>query len=195
MAGRTTARRRKIFPHLNDDEKKTHDASGSANADSGEVNSVASDKAIHNINTPPPKKGSTHASAAKKNITSWKSLDSIHGSTHHLLPLPLVYVVLVCSGLFWITSFRDVMATGKPILDRLGALWGQDDADSLFLVRFPHDDVLGVWLCVIRLPDQPNVTFHALTNMHTSNTPNLQIGSTIPAAGNPNRVAFPPSFP
>ncbi|KAL3822382.1 hypothetical protein ACHAXA_010860, partial [Cyclostephanos tholiformis] len=133
MAGRTTARRRKIFPHLNDDEKKTHDASGSANADSGKVNSVASDKAIHNINTPPPKKGSTHASAAKKNITSSKSLDSIHGSTHHLLPLPLVYVVLVCSGLFWITSFRDVMATGKPILDRLGALWGQDDADSLFL--------------------------------------------------------------
>ena len=36
-------------------------------------------------------------------------------------------------------SFRDVMATGKPILDRLAVLWGQDDADARFLVRSFHD--------------------------------------------------------
>ena len=57
-------------------------------------------------------------------------------SHHHLLPLPLVLTVLVCSGFFWMSCFRDVMATGKPILDKLGVLWGQDDADSNLLVSF-----------------------------------------------------------
>jgi len=35
---------------------------------------------------------------------------------------------------FWIASFRDVMATGKPILDKFGRVWGQDNADSNYLV-------------------------------------------------------------
>jgi hypothetical protein len=34
----------------------------------------------------------------------------------HLAPLPLVLVVLVCSGFLWMLAFRDVMATGRPIL-------------------------------------------------------------------------------
>jgi hypothetical protein len=43
--------------------------------------------------------------------------------------------VILCSGLFWISSFRDMMATGKPILDGLGGmLWGQDDGDANLLV-------------------------------------------------------------
>jgi len=50
-----------------------------------------------------------------------------------LIPLPLVFTVILCSGLFWISSFRDALATGKPILDMLGILWGQDDADANLL--------------------------------------------------------------
>ncbi len=146
MAGGTIARRRKIFHHLNDDEKKAAEASGSANnADGGKgnggANGNASDEANVPKNAPPPRKSSIHPSAARKSSTppsrmSPPDVTTNGGSTHHLLPLPLVYVVLVCSGLFWISSFRDVMATGKPILDRLAFLWGQDDADYLFLVRF-----------------------------------------------------------
>jgi len=52
---------------------------------------------------------------------------------NHLLPLPLVLAVLVCSGFFWVASLRDVMATGKPILDKFGILWRQDDADANYL--------------------------------------------------------------
>ena len=37
-------------------------------------------------------------------------------SVDHLLPLPLVMITLLCSGLFWVTSFRDAFATGQPLL-------------------------------------------------------------------------------
>ena len=40
----------------------------------------------------------------------------------HLAPLPLVMIVLLCSGALWVLSFRDVMATGRPIAG------GMDDA-------------------------------------------------------------------
>mmetsp|Transcript_25960 Transcript_25960/g.52658 ORF Transcript_25960/g.52658 Transcript_25960/m.52658 type:complete len:110 (-) Transcript_25960:92-421(-) len=33
----------------------------------------------------------------------------------HLAPLPLVMIVLVCSGIMWVMAFRDVMATGRSI--------------------------------------------------------------------------------
>ena len=111
-------------------------------------------------------------------------------ATQHLPPLPLVVTVLLCSGFFWMSSFRDAMATGKPILDRLGLLWGQDDADQHWLVR-----AVMVW-------------FHGSDSHHMeltrlslsgccSNTPNPPIGTmTIPTMdGNPNRVVFLPSFP
>ena len=187
--GGATSRRRKIFPHLKDDDKKppsAPEASGSANGDSGKANGDASDETNAYVNSK-QKKGSSHPSAAKKNLTSSKSSDSINGSIHHLLPLPLVLTVLVCSGLFWLSSFRDVMATGKPILDSLAVLWGQDDADARFLVRSFHDFLPAPINYHLPRPHE------RITNI--SNTPNLRIGSTIPAAGNPNRVAFPPSLP
>ena len=40
----------------------------------------------------------------------------------HLAPLPLVMMVLLCSGALWVLSFRDVMATGRSIAG------GMDDA-------------------------------------------------------------------
>uniref|UniRef100_A0A6U3QH34 Uncharacterized protein n=1 Tax=Ditylum brightwellii TaxID=49249 RepID=A0A6U3QH34_9STRA len=44
----------------------------------------------------------------------------------YLAPLPLVMIVLLCSGFLWMLAFRDVMATGRPIL---GAM---DEAMLLF---------------------------------------------------------------
>lgn len=44
----------------------------------------------------------------------------------HLPPAPLLYTVLVCSGILWMLAFRDLFATGKPIL---GAM---DDAIQHF---------------------------------------------------------------
>ncbi|KAL3791856.1 hypothetical protein ACHAW5_002907 [Stephanodiscus triporus] len=132
MAGATTTRRRKIFPHLKEEDKtppSVPEASKSAKGDSSKANGDATNA----YNNSKQKEGPKHPSAAKKKPISSKSSDSIHGSVHHLLPLPLVLTVLVCSGLFWIASFRDVMATGKPILDSFAVLWGQDDADSHFL--------------------------------------------------------------
>lgn len=37
----------------------------------------------------------------------------------YLIPLPLVMIVLVCSGVCWTLSFRDLMATGRPILGEM----------------------------------------------------------------------------
>jgi len=182
MAGATTTRRRKIFPHLKEEDKtppSVPEASKSAKGDSSKANGDATNA----YNNSKQKEGPKHPSAAKKKPISSKSSDSIHGSVHHLLPLPLVLTVLVCSGLFWIASFRDVMATGKPILDSFAVLWGQDDADSHFLVRLL---LLAPTKWHFPRSDQPLI--------HISNTPNLRIGSKIPVAGNPNKADFPPSL-
>jgi hypothetical protein len=37
----------------------------------------------------------------------------------HLPPLPLVFVVLFCSGALWILGLRDAVATGKMILGEI----------------------------------------------------------------------------
>ena len=34
---------------------------------------------------------------------------------NYLIPLPLILIVFICSGFCWTLSFRDVMATGRPI--------------------------------------------------------------------------------
>ncbi|KAL9189886.1 hypothetical protein ACHAXT_009561 [Thalassiosira profunda] len=125
MAAATT-RRRKIFPHR--DEAAPLDASEGASAAGSDA---PSDDGYDNA-----KSKKVHPSARGKSggRGGGASPDEGAGSAaHHLLPLPLVVTVLVCSGLFWVASFRDVMATGKPILDRLGALWGQEDADANYL--------------------------------------------------------------
>ncbi len=88
-------------------------------------------KSYNNAKT---KTGSTAPVSRKKTDKQFIPYESAGPITHHLLPLPLVLTVLVCSGLFWIASFRDVMATGKPILDTLSMIWGQEDADANFLV-------------------------------------------------------------
>ena len=135
-----TARRRKIFPHL-DDEKRPVAASevpGDANhgndvkkEDGG--GATTDDKTSYN--NAKSKKGSARKKTDKNHVIPNASTSQ---AVQHLLPLPLVLTVLVCSGLFWIASFRDVMATGKPMLDTLSILWGQNDADANFLVSPPE---------------------------------------------------------
>lgn len=132
----STTTRRRIFPHLEDKKRSASDAAGrggGATNDNDVGISKEEDggkqKAYNNAKS---KTGSSAPASRKKTDKQF-----IPGPiTHHLLPLPLVLTVLVCSGLFWIASFRDVMATGKPILDTLSILWGQENADANFLVRF-----------------------------------------------------------
>jgi len=59
-----------------------------------------------------------HAKAAKK--PTRQTAEEFRGM--HLAPLPLVMMVLLCSGALWVLSFRDVMATGRSIAG------GMDDA-------------------------------------------------------------------
>ena len=149
MAGATNARRRKIFPHLDEAKKSTSDES-SGNADNSDnakqqeseasYDNAKSKKGTKQQHPSAKKSGkqSPKANGTNKNNDAAISNETAGNAFDHLLPLPLVLTVLVCSGLFWIASFRDVMATGKPILDTLGVLWGQEDADSNFLVSSYH---------------------------------------------------------
>lgn len=117
----SSLRRRHIFPHLNDDNSAK---SGSAKS---KGKKKRSSKSSHDAVT------STGNDEQHKNEAAAAASAAID-IQHHLLPLPLILTVLLCSGFFWIASFRDVMATGKPIFDKLfGALWGQDDADANYL--------------------------------------------------------------
>ena len=59
-----------------------------------------------------------HGKAAKK--PTRQTAEEFRGM--HLAPLPLVMMVLLCSGALWVLSFRDVMATGRSIAG------GMDDA-------------------------------------------------------------------
>ena len=145
-AGEATTRRRKIFPHLEEEsEGKKADNDNIGNKDATKSKDGASnDNNAEYDNAKSSKKKKQHPSAIKKSTKSTTNgvnngdvvitNEEAGTSLHHLVPLPLVFTVLLCSGLFWISSFRDVMATGKPILDTLGVLWGQDDADINFLV-------------------------------------------------------------
>mmetsp|Transcript_22607 Transcript_22607/g.48952 ORF Transcript_22607/g.48952 Transcript_22607/m.48952 type:complete len:475 (+) Transcript_22607:120-1544(+) len=132
----TTPRRRKIFPHLDEANKSSSEASSSG-ADNDDSKTKPDD-----YDNDKSKKGKKQHPSARSAKSSSDSTDGNKNGTtssnaevsiHHLLPLPLVLTVLVCSGLFWIASFRDVFATGKPMLDTLGMLWGQEDADANFL--------------------------------------------------------------
>jgi hypothetical protein len=126
------ATQRKIFPHLDkeksstdsNDNKKPEDSKNYDNAKSSKKHPSARNNAANKngkINTNGVKSVGKEAEAAP---------------THHLLPMPLVLLVLLCSGFYWISSFRDMMATGKPMLDSLGSmLRGQSEDDINLLVR------------------------------------------------------------
>ena len=146
-----TTRRRKIFPHLEDEKRSASDAAADGDGDGGgrgrgATNDDVGDVATRKGNEKDDKHSSTYNNAkskkGKKSANKPSSIPKTEGGssssvsiTHqHLLPLPLVLTVLVCSGIFWIASFRDVMATGKPILDTLSMIWGQEDADANYLV-------------------------------------------------------------
>eukprot|EP00569_Conticribra_weissflogii_P015931 CAMPEP_0171407354 /NCGR_PEP_ID=MMETSP0880-20121228/19704_1 /TAXON_ID=67004 /ORGANISM="Thalassiosira weissflogii, Strain CCMP1336" /LENGTH=255 /DNA_ID=CAMNT_0011923273 /DNA_START=97 /DNA_END=860 /DNA_ORIENTATION=+ len=128
----TETRRRKIFPHLddqikksssNDDNKSSTAAAAAANKaadDNDETYDNAKSKTSKAGNQTKSKVGTKNTEKHKRNNPKQPQLP--HQDTPHLLPLPLILTTLLCSGLFWITSFRDVMATGKPILDTLSPL-------------------------------------------------------------------------
>ena len=132
-----TTRRRKIFPHLNEGEdgsskSKSKEENASTKKDEYDNNKSKSTK-VH-----PSAKSKTNGSTTTTKPSSTQA--EAGSSIHHLVPLPLVLTVLICSGFYWIVCFRDVMATGKPILDydnRLSSmLWGEDvNADLNYLVR------------------------------------------------------------
>ncbi|KAL7484508.1 hypothetical protein ACHAW6_010141 [Cyclotella cf. meneghiniana] len=123
----TNPQRRKIFPHLEESKKATT------------KQTKERDDTYDNAKTTKAAKAKQHPSVRKQNGTAYGNTgnnnknQSGSSASHHLVPLPLAFTVLLCSGLFWISSFRDMMATGKPILDTLGFLWGQVDADANFL--------------------------------------------------------------
>ena len=131
----TPRQRRKIFPHYLDeaDKASSDDASKSNSSKNDEAYDNAKSKKS-NKQHPSAKNKANGTSSDTKSATPTSKESAAGSALHHLLPLPLVLTVLICSGLFWIASFRDVFATGKPILDTLGVLWGQDDADANFLV-------------------------------------------------------------
>jgi hypothetical protein len=126
--------RRKIFPHLDkeksstdsNDNKKSEESKNYDNAKSSKKHPSARNNAANKSNGTNDVNKSVGKEAVKKEAAP----------THHLLPMPLVLLVLLCSGFYWISSFRDMMATGKPMLDNLGSmLWGQSENDINLLVR------------------------------------------------------------
>ncbi|KAL3785147.1 hypothetical protein ACHAWO_011208 [Cyclotella atomus] len=120
------AQRRKIFPHL-DKEKPPTAAANSTKPDEEENYDNAKTSKKH----PSATRNASKANGKKdSNTATTSNTIKKEAPTHHLLPLPLVLLVILCSGFHWISSFRDMMATGKPILDNLGiVLWEQSDAD------------------------------------------------------------------
>jgi len=137
-----TTRRRKIFPHLNEGEdgssksKAAKEESASSTKKDEYDNNKSKSTKVH-----PSAKSKTNGSTTTTSTNKPSSTQAAAGSSiHHLIPLPLVLTVLICSGFYWIVCFRDVMATGKPILDydnRLSSIiWGEDvNADMNYLVR------------------------------------------------------------
>lgn len=144
----TARQRRKIFPHLEEDSKTgTSDANGTTDDANDASNNNGNDSNSKNKNEGSYDNDKSNKSKGRSNNSGQSSTDESNTSNNnnnnnnassatmkHLLPLPLVLTVLVCSGLFWIASFRDAFATGKPMLDTLSVLWGQEDADANLLV-------------------------------------------------------------
>lgn len=137
MPGSETVRRRRIFPHLSSDE-------GSANKESSEKKEEAGNKdgekngAYDNAKSNKPTAASTNGVAPPEKSSS-------AAAAHHLLPLPLVIITLLCSGLFWVMSFRDAFATGQPLFLKLSTAPSLAQAELSFLEhtksqKWYHDD-------------------------------------------------------
>jgi len=123
-----TVRRRKIFPHLSSDE--------AAAKESDEKKQGENDEAYDNAKSNKP------TAAAANNNNAIRNTES---SVHHLLPLPLVLITLLCSGLFWVMSFRDAFATGQPLLLNLSSASSLAQAELSLLEhtksqKWYHDD-------------------------------------------------------
>jgi len=130
-----TTQRRKIFPHIEDD--KSSPSSGTEDGDGDpSYDNAKSSKSKKRSSAKGKGKGNKCGSSNGNSNGVAKPRAAAPAPSDHLLPLPLVVTVLLCSGLFWMSSFRDVMATGKPVLDTVGKLWGQEDADLNLLVGF-----------------------------------------------------------
>ena len=128
-----TTQRRKIFPHIEDD--KSSPSSGAKDDGDPSYDNAKSSKSKKRSSAKGKGKGNKNGSGASSG-NGVAPRGAAPAPSDHLLPLPLVVTVLLCSGLFWMSSFRDVMATGKPVLDTVGKLWGQEDADLNLLVGF-----------------------------------------------------------
>jgi hypothetical protein len=103
--------RRKIFPHLSSDEADEDEKR------EDDENEEAYDNAKSNKPTPADREPTTANNGGVGNAVSSSSSCAVH----HLLPLPLVIITLLCSGLFWVMSFRDAFATGQPLLLNLSS--------------------------------------------------------------------------
>ncbi|KAL7497954.1 hypothetical protein ACHAWT_005853 [Skeletonema menzelii] len=138
MSGPETMRRRRIFPHLSSDDvaAKEYDKKKEVVKKEGEKNGV-----YDNAKSNKPSAASTNGVAQPAKSSSWTS----SSAAHHLLPLPLVIITLLCSGLFWVMSFRDAFATGQPLLLNLSAAPSLAQAELSLLEhtksqKWYHDD-------------------------------------------------------
>lgn len=119
-----TARRRKIFPHLSSSDadgkaaavekpEKNNDEDEKREDENEKYDNAKSNKpstpTVREPNTAANDGNASTAKASSSSSSSWTA-------AHHLLPLPLVLITLLCSGLFWVISFRDAFATGQPLL-------------------------------------------------------------------------------
>ncbi|EJK70133.1 hypothetical protein THAOC_08534 [Thalassiosira oceanica] len=123
-------------------DEKSSSSSGAAPSGNDKAKTTDGDPSYDNAKSSKPRRRSSKAKGKGKENKNGggggngvaKPRGAAPAPSDHLLPLPLVVIVLLCSGLFWMSSFRDVMATGKPVLDTVGKLWGQEDADLNLLV-------------------------------------------------------------
>lgn len=142
----TEARRRKIFSHLSSDEVAAAAAekSDKKEDEKREDENEAYDNAKSNKPTPADREPTT--SVNNGGVSNAASSSSSSSSViHHLLPLPLVIITLLCSGLFWVLSFRDAFATGQPLLLNLSSVPSLAQAELSLLEhtksqKWYHDD-------------------------------------------------------
>ena len=131
--------RRKIFPHLSETKttssdtgtKEKEDLYDNAKSKHPSARAKSNDKSN-------AKNKEANTTANINNSTNNSSSSRTNNNTSPqtpLLPLPLVLTTLLCSGIYWISSFRDMMATGKPVLDSLGMML-EGDVNWLVSVLF-----------------------------------------------------------